>query len=120
MQRKRNMNIGTWNIHNFYKRRTTTRKYRNGHNSSSGKHELGFVIREDRVQNILEFKPISEIICYIRLKRQWYNISFISAHAPTEEKDEATKDAFYDALERTIDTIPKQDMQLVCQDRQRA
>jgi len=39
-------------------------------------------------------------------------ISIISAHAPTEEKDGATKDAFYDALERTIDTMPKHDMQL--------
>lgn len=52
---------------------------------------------EDLVQNTLEFKPISE-----RLKGQWYNILIILAHAATEEKDEANKDAFYCALERTI------------------
>jgi len=94
------------------------RKYQDKQINENGKHEFGtgFVIREDLVQNIQEIKPISEKICYIKLKGQWYNISIISAHAPTEEKDEVTKDAFYGALERTIDTMPKQDMQLVCGD----
>lgn len=86
--------------------------------NKNGKHEFGtgFVIKDSLVQNILNFKPINERICYIRMKGVQYNVSIISAHAPTEEKDENIKDGFYDALERVIDTMPKQDMRMLCGD----
>ncbi|XP_072380773.1 uncharacterized protein [Diabrotica undecimpunctata] len=50
------------------------------------------------------------------MKGERYNISIISAHAPTKEKDEDIKDDFYDALEREIDTMPKQDKRILCGD----
>lgn len=86
--------------------------------NKNGRHEFGtgFVIRNNLVQNILNFKPINERICYIRMKGERYNTSIISAHAPTEEKDEDIKDEFYDALEREIDTMPKHDMRILCGD----
>uniref|UniRef100_A0AAR5PSA3 Uncharacterized protein n=1 Tax=Dendroctonus ponderosae TaxID=77166 RepID=A0AAR5PSA3_DENPD len=38
---------------------------------------------------------------------KWYNYSLLSIHAPTEEKDEITKKALYDELERTLHIIPQ-------------
>ena len=59
----------------------------------------GFVVADHLVDSLITFQPINERICYIRFKGNWYNHSFISAYAPTEEHDEDDKDAFYDDLE---------------------
>nr|CAD7262047.1 unnamed protein product [Timema shepardi] len=55
-----------------------------------GKHEYG-----------TGYVPINERLSFINLKGLWYNIPFISAYTPTEDKGEASKDAFYDQLERS-------------------
>lgn len=62
--------------------------------SKNRKHEFGtgFGIKDSLVQSILNFKRINERICYIRMKREQNNVSIITAHAPTEEKDENIKD----------------------------
>ena len=86
--------------------------------SPNNRHEFGtgFVIAERMVGSLISFRPISEGICYIRVKGKWYNFSFISAHAPTEEKDEETKDIFYDQLEQIITEVPQHDMLILCGD----
>lgn len=81
-------------------------------------HEFGtgFVIKEGLMSELISFKPINERICSIRLRGKWYNISLIAVHAPTEEAEEGTKDAFYERLEQTVNEIPKEDMMLVLGD----
>lgn len=80
--------------------------------SQNQRHEFGtgFVVREELVGSVIEFKPINERMCQIRFAGKWYNYTMLSIHAPTEEKDDIVKEAFYDELERTLYGIPKQDM----------
>ena len=48
---------------------------------------------------VLGFTPVNERLGKIRIRAKFHNISLICAHVPTEEKDDAVKDAFYANLE---------------------
>ena len=49
----------------------------------------------------------------IRIKEKYFYISLICAHAPTEDKDDTTKDAFYDKLEVLCNRCPRSDIQIL-------
>ena len=70
----------------------------------------GFVVSGTLRENVLGFRHVSERLITIRIKAKLRNISLICVHAPTEDKDDDTKDSFYDILERTpmyaLCTIP--------------
>ena len=44
------------------------------------------------------FTVLDERLAAIRIKAQYFYISLICAHAPTEDKDDTAKDGFYDKL----------------------
>jgi hypothetical protein len=54
-----------------------------------GTHEAGaaFLLDKNRKRNILDFKPINENTCTIRIKSRFFNLYTIDVHGPTEEKD---------------------------------
>lgn len=81
--------------------------YFSGDQQNSHEYGTSFVIAEHLVESLIAFEPVSERLCYIRLKGRWYNQSFISVYAPT-------KDEFYVELERIIARIPKQNMLVIC------
>ena len=54
-------------------------------------------------QLVSRFTPVTERIATIRIRAKFNNISLICAHAPTEEKDDVAKDAFYAKLEDVYD-----------------
>lgn len=60
----------------------------------------GIVVGENLEQQIIDFKPRGSRICYICLKGRFFNYSIFSVYAPTDE----VKDAFYDELEREVDS----------------
>ena len=43
-------------------------------------------------------------------------MSLINVHAPTEEKDESEKEAFYQKVEETYDSCPSNDINIVLGD----
>ncbi|KAF0766585.1 craniofacial development protein 2-like [Aphis craccivora] len=45
-----------------------------------------------------------------------YDLIIINCHAPTEEKEEEVKNAFYEDLERVYDTLPRHSVKLVIGD----
>ncbi|XP_054086336.1 craniofacial development protein 2 isoform X1 [Zeugodacus cucurbitae] len=89
--------------------------YYSGH-IKERKFGVGFVVGERLRRRVLAFTPVDERLATIRIKARFFNISLICAHAPTEEKDDVTKDAFYERLERTYERCPRHDVKVVLGD----
>jgi exonuclease III len=49
---------------------------------------------------------------YISLKGCWCDIIVLNVHAPTEDKDDDTKDSFYEELEEASDQFPRYHMKI--------
>lgn len=77
---------------------------------------VGFVVGRRLKQQIIDWKPVHPRICVIRIKSKFRNISLINVHAPTEEKDETNKNAFYDMLEGIYDNYPRNDVKIIAGD----
>lgn len=86
--------------------------------STTGTRQFGvaFVVDKSLKPQILDFQPISERLCTLRIKTKFRNISIINAHAPTEEKSEEEKDEFYQNLMRIFDHIPSNDIKMMLGD----
>lgn len=76
----------------------------------------GFMVSKRISKLIVEFKPISERLCYIRLRGKYRKISIVNVHAPTEDKDLETKNEFYEKVEEILRGIPRYDIKLVIGD----
>jgi len=50
------------------------------------------------------------------VKLKYYNLTLITTHTPTEEKDEAAKEEFYILLKKACDTVPNYDMTTILGD----
>lgn len=87
--------------------------YSGGNTNNFG---TGFLVAKQYRQSVLKFNPISDRICTLRIKSLFFNITLISAHAPTEEKEKEDKDAFYELLENTLGKIPKHDVKIILGD----
>ena len=66
--------------------------------------------------HVIGFKPINERLCAIRIKTRFANLWLINAHAPTEVKEDAIKDEFYNDLETLFDSLPSNDVKLLLGD----
>jgi endonuclease/exonuclease/phosphatase family metal-dependent hydrolase len=88
------------------------------HSGNTRRHEfrVAFVIDQKVKNTIINFKPINERMCILRIKTRFFNVSLLNIHAETEDKDEATKDAFYQQLEQEYDSIPSNDIKIVIGD----
>ena len=53
--------------------------------------EQDFVSRYS-MDNLLAFEPTNARICKIRMKLKYYNVTLMSTQAPTEEKNEVSKE----------------------------
>ena len=81
-------------------------------------HKLGtgFVIHKKVKHLIMNFQPKSPRMCWLRIRGKFFNYSIINAHAPTEDKSDTEKDAFYDGLRNLYDACPKHDVKLIIGD----
>jgi hypothetical protein len=59
---------------------------------------------------------VSDRMSYIVLRGRWCNIIVLNAHAPTEEKNDDSKDSFYEELEQVLDHFPKYLMKILLGD----
>ncbi|XP_055918687.1 craniofacial development protein 2-like [Eupeodes corollae] len=62
---------------------------------------------------LLKLSGSDERVTTIRIKATFHHLSLISAHAPTEEKDENTKEEFYELLSKTCEQCPKNDVKIL-------
>lgn len=76
----------------------------------------GFLVSKRISKSVIEFKPISERICYIRIRGKHRKLSLINLHAPTEEKEEKEKNDYYEIMENVYDSIPRYDIKIILGD----
>jgi hypothetical protein len=72
------------------------------------KHEFGtgFYISRHIMDTLLDFAPVSEKICKIKAQLTYYNLTLISALAPTEEKLKQSKNNFISLWRRYVMQFP--------------
>ena len=83
-----------------------------------GAHEfgVGFCIHDKLIKAVEAFTPINERIARIRIKFKWFHMSLITAHAPTEDKDDNDKDEFYGNVQDIYDLVQHHDIRVVLGD----
>jgi hypothetical protein len=55
-------------------------------------------------------------VCRPRISGKFYNITIISAYAPTEDKDETLKEQFYEDQQKLQDKVPRNDLLIIAGD----
>jgi exonuclease III len=60
---------------------------------------------------------VDERISCLCIKGKFFNCSLINIYAPTEEKCEDEKEAFYMLLEKTYDSCPRNDIKIILGDK---
>ncbi|KAL4103878.1 hypothetical protein QTP88_019213 [Uroleucon formosanum] len=76
----------------------------------------GFSVHKDLVPAVEEFKDINSRMSVLTIEAQWFDISFVNVHAPTEDKSQDEKEAFYEQLESALNLIPSNRIQIVLGD----
>ncbi|XP_025425626.1 craniofacial development protein 2-like [Sipha flava] len=87
--------------------------------SECNKHRqfcTGFAVHKNLVPPVREFKNINPKISVLTIEAQYFEITFVNGHAPTEEKTQEKKDEFYDHLEYTFNEIPRSRIRIVLGD----
>ncbi|XP_058817611.1 craniofacial development protein 2-like [Topomyia yanbarensis] len=67
---------------------------------------VGFIVIGKQMKRVIRWKPVSERICVL----------VINIYAPTNDKPDDVKDAFYECLDKTYGECPKHDVKIVIGD----
>ena len=65
---------------------------------------------------VLNFQPIEERMCILRIKGRFKNYSLINEHAMTNDSPDEEKEAFYEKLSRVYDNYPRYDIKIILGD----
>lgn len=87
--------------------------------NSGGENRLfgtGFILTKEMGNKVVDFKAISDRMCWIRLRGKYRKISILNVHAPTEEKSEDVKEIFFDKIQKNFDSFPRYDFKLIVGD----
>lgn len=81
--------------------------------SGGDKHEggVGFIIKENLLPQITNFKAINDRPCYIELKCKGHNLILLNYYSPLEDKNE-----FYFSLDMLYDSLPANKPKIVVGD----
>jgi hypothetical protein len=102
-----------WKGNGIFRSGRHTVFYSGGANRTRG---VGFVVRENIKMAVLNFTPVNERICVLRIKARFFNISIVCCYAPTEEADQQQKDEFYEKLDKSYEEIPQHDVRMIMGD----
>ena len=86
--------------------------------SNRDDHVLGtaFLVAQRWNHLVLNFQPIDERMCILRIKGRFKNYSLINAHAMTNDSPDEEKEAFYEKLSRAYDNCPRYDIKIILGD----
>jgi hypothetical protein len=87
-----------------------------GKGNDNNQFGTGFFVHQRRVSAPKKVQFVSDRISCIVLRGRWCNIIVLNAHAPTEEKGDASKGSFYEELEQGFYHFPKYRMKILLGD----
>ncbi|XP_042911774.1 craniofacial development protein 2-like [Parasteatoda tepidariorum] len=73
----------------------------------------GFILSKRIRPLLIDYVTKSSRLCKIRIKGAFFNYSFITFHAPTEDKDSVEKELFYEELHALYASCPKNDVKVL-------
>ena len=83
--------------------RTTNRSNLIAHsNSTDGQRGVGFIIQKHLIDNVIEFRSISDRLAILKLKLKSRNVCIMQVYAPTSASKEQDIDEFYHQLENAL------------------
>ena len=97
----------------------TSREYKfyySGKTDGPREFGTGFVVLGEARHAVIGFSPVDERLCTLRIRGKFFNITLINAHAPTEDKDDDVKDAFYEKLQAVYNQAPERDVKILLGD----
>ena len=77
---------------------------------------MGFIVDTKWARHVIDWKPINERICVLRVKGKFFNYSIINVHAPHNERPDDEKDKFYRQLDKAYEGCPRNDIKIVIGD----
>jgi hypothetical protein len=83
---------------------------------SKGSFGTGFIVDPKWAKHVVDWRPINERICVLRVKGKFFNYSIVNVHAPHNERPEDEKDAFYRQLDKVYEECPQNDIKIVIGD----
>lgn len=86
---------------------------------SGGKNRTfgtGFLVDKKWTEHIIDWRPVNDRICILRIKGRFFNYSIINVHAPHLERPQEEKDAFYTSLDDLYKSCPQHDIKIVIGD----
>lgn len=75
-----------------------------------------FMVKKSMKHAVMNFEPVDERMCVMRIRGKFFNTTLICVHAPTEESEEEVKDQFYEKLEEVFDRQPRHDIKMIVGD----
>ncbi len=70
---------------------------------------VGFIINKQHEENIMQFKGISERLCFLKMKGKFNNRVYIQCYAPTSTYSDDIVESFYNALQDLVDSTSNRD-----------
>ena len=87
-----------------------------GPENRTGQLGTRFMITSPMRNSLLEFEAVNDRICRIRIKGRYRNVTIISTHALTEEREDHEKEDFYDRLEEMYSNVQKYNITIIMGD----
>lgn len=82
----------------------------------TGEGGMAFVVERSLLANVISFTPVNARLCHMRMSTQFYNMTIVNVHAPTEDKDDEPKMIFYQQLAQIVEAAPTYDVKIILGD----
>jgi exonuclease III len=77
---------------------------------------VGYIVDAKWTAAVIDWNPVSERICVLRVRGKFFNYSLINAYAPHNERPDEEKDDFYSQLDDIYAHCPRRDCKIVIGD----